>query len=98
MQIPIHRQLCKSRLSCRTCRDGLSLLGRRMRRVEKRSTGHSGYQLLWVVGFIWTFGNFLRYVLLLAGVDADATNVRLAEMLAWSSTRLGPVTIGRFLQ
>ena len=29
-------------------------------RVDRASGRVSGYLLLWVLGFIWTFGNFLR--------------------------------------
>ena len=76
----------------------LGLMQIRVDRAEKQSGGASGYQLLWVIGFIWTFGSFLRYTLQLAGVGADAPSVRLAETLAWSCTILGPVAIGRFLQ
>ncbi|MDF2467148.1 MAG: hypothetical protein K0Q43_5383 [Ramlibacter sp.] len=65
-----------------------------------RSTGQvaSGYLLLWVLGFIWTFGNFLRCALDLADVAPDTAGARFAETFAWSCTLLGPVTIGRLLQ
>lgn len=79
-----------------------ALLGLMQIQVDRASgnpsSRPSGYQLLWVVGFIWTFGSFLRYTLQLAGTGADATSVRLAETLAWSCTILGPIVIGRFLQ
>jgi two-component system, LytTR family, sensor kinase len=75
-----------------------ALLGFMQFRVDRTTGGPSGYQLLWVVGFLWTLGGFLRYTLLLAGVAADASTLRLAGTLAWSSTILGPVAIGRFLQ
>ena len=58
----------------------------------------SGYLLLWVLGFIWTFGSFLRCALELAGVPADSAVVKFAESFAWSCTLLGPVAIGRLLQ
>ncbi len=74
------------------------LLGLMQLRVDRTTGGPSGYQILWVVGFVWTFGSFLRYTLPLAGMDATATSVRLADMLAWSSAILGPLAIGRFLQ
>jgi two-component sensor histidine kinase len=74
------------------------MLGLMQLRVD-RTTGHaSGYLLLWVLGFLWTFGNFLRCALSLAGVGPDATATRFAETFAWSCTLLGPVTIGRLLQ
>ena len=74
------------------------LLGLMQLRVDRTTGGPSGYQILWVVGFVWTFGSFLRYTLPLAGMDATATSVRLADTLAWSSAILGPLAIGRFLQ
>jgi two-component system LytT family sensor kinase len=74
------------------------LLGLMQLRVDRTTGGPSGYQILWVVGFVWTFGSFLRYTLPLAGFDATATSVRLADTLAWSSAVLGPLAIGRFLQ
>ncbi len=75
-----------------------ALLGLMQWRVDRATGRASGYQLLWVVGFIWTFGSFLRYSLLLAGAGGEAISVRAAEALSWSSTILGPVAIGRFLQ
>ncbi|GFE89974.1 histidine kinase [Steroidobacter agaridevorans] len=73
-------------------------LGLMQFRVDRATGGPSGYQLLWVVGFIWTLGRFLRYTLQLAGLDEEASSVRLAETLAWSCTILGPIAIGRLLQ
>jgi two-component system LytT family sensor kinase len=73
-------------------------LGLMQFRVDRATGGPSGYQLLWVVGFIWTLGRFLRYMLQLAGLDEEANSVRLAEALAWSCTILGPIAIGRLLQ
>lgn len=73
-----------------------ALLWHMQRRVDRASGGSSGYQLLWVVGFVWTFGSFLRHTLQLAG--ADAIGIRLAGALAWSCTIVGPMAIGRFLQ
>ncbi len=74
------------------------LLGLMQLRVDRTTGGPSGYQILWVIGFLWTFGGFLRYTLPLAGVDATAMSVRIADLLAWSCTILGPLAIGRFLQ
>jgi two-component sensor histidine kinase len=51
-----------------------------------------------VLGFIWTFGNFLRCALALAGASPDSASARFAEVLAWSCTLFGPVAIGRLLQ
>ncbi len=73
-------------------------LGLMQFRVDRATGGPSGYQLLWVVGVIWTLGRFLRYTLQLAGWDAEANSVRFAEALAWSCTILGPIAIGRLLQ
>src|SRR3954464_14791471 len=68
------------------------------RRVDRASSQPSGYQILWIVGFIWSFGGFIRDALQLAGVDGHATSIRAAVMLAWSGTVLGPIAIGRFVQ
>lgn len=73
-------------------------LGLMQFRVDRATGGPGGYQLLWVVGFIWTLGRFLRSMLQLAGFDADDISVGSAEALAWSCTILGPIAIGRFLQ
>lgn len=73
-----------------------TLLWFMQRRVDRATGAPSGYQLLWIVGIIWTLGSFLRYLLQLAG--ADTLSIALAGSLAWSSTILGPVAIGRFLQ
>ncbi len=75
-----------------------ALLWLMQRRADRASGGPGGFQILWAVGFIWTLGNFLKYMLLLAGTGADATSLRLAGMLAWSSTIFGSLAIGRFLQ
>ncbi len=75
-----------------------ALLGLMQSRVDRATGRPSGYQLLWLIGLIWTLGNFLRYMLQIAGVDADATSVRLAGTLAWTGTIFGPLAIGRFLQ
>ena len=75
-----------------------ALLWLMQRRADRASGGPGGFQILWAAGFIWTLGNFLKYMLLLAGTGADATSLRLAGMLAWSSTIIGPFAIGRFLQ
>jgi hypothetical protein len=65
---------------------------------QSEDHGVSGYLLLWVLGFIWTFGNFLRCALALAGASPDSASARFAEVFAWSCTVLGPVAIGRLLQ
>jgi hypothetical protein len=74
----------------------LGLIQLRVDRTEHH--GASGYLLLWVLGFIWTFGNFLRCALALAGAHQDSVGARFAETFAWSCTVLGPITIGRLLQ
>ena len=74
------------------------LLGLMQFRADRAIDRPSGYQLLWLIGFVWTLGNFLRYTLQLGEASASATGVRLAETLAWSGTVLGPLAIGRFLQ
>ncbi|HEX6637222.1 MAG TPA: histidine kinase [Steroidobacteraceae bacterium] len=74
------------------------MLGVMQLRVD-RARGHpSGYLLLWALGFVWTFGNFMRCVLDLAGVDANSWSARFAETFAWSCTLIGPIAIGRLLQ
>lgn len=75
-----------------------AMLGLMQLRVDRTRGGVSGYLLLWALGFIWTFGNFLRCTLDLAGVGPDAASSRFAESFAWSCTLLGPVAIGRLLQ
>jgi two-component sensor histidine kinase len=75
-----------------------AMLGLMQWRVDRATGRTSGYLLLWALGFIWTFGNFLRCTLELAGAQADSTAARFAETFAWSGTLLGPVTIGRLLQ
>ena len=75
-----------------------AMLGSMQLRVDRHTERFSGYLLLWALGFIWTFGNFLRCTLALAGAAPDSTAARFAETLAWSCTVLGPVTIGRLLQ
>jgi two-component system LytT family sensor kinase len=75
-----------------------AMLGLMQWRVDRNTRRVSGYLLLWVLGFVWTFGNFLRCAFNLAGVDADSAEARFAEALAWSGTLLGPITIGRLLQ
>jgi len=72
------------------------LLWSMQRRVD-RAGGASGFQILWIVGFIWTVGNFLQS-LPLADASVDVTTERFAATLAWSCTILGPFAIGRFLQ
>jgi hypothetical protein len=75
-----------------------AMLGRMQWRVD-RATGYiSGYLLLWGLGFVWTFGNFLRCALELAGAAPDSAGAKFAETFAWSCTLLGPMTIGRLLQ
>jgi signal transduction histidine kinase len=75
-----------------------AMLGRMQLRADRGAERWSGYLLLWVLGFVWTFGNFLRCALALAGVAPDAASARFAETLAWSCTLVGPVAIGRLLQ
>lgn len=79
-----------------------AMLGLMQLRADR--TGHgddkgpSGYLLLWVLGFIWTFGNFLRSALALGGASPDAMSSRFAESFAWSCTVVGPIGMGRLLQ
>jgi signal transduction histidine kinase len=75
-----------------------AMLGLMQWRVDRNARRLSGYLLLWILGFVWTFGNFLRCALDLAGTGADSTSARFAESLSWSCTLLGPITIGRLLQ
>jgi two-component sensor histidine kinase len=74
------------------------MLGLMQYRVDRATGRVSGYLLLWALGFIWTFGNFLRSALHLASAPPDAASVKAAEALAWSCTLLGPVAIARLLQ
>jgi anti-sigma regulatory factor (Ser/Thr protein kinase) len=75
-----------------------AVLGMMQYRVDRVAGRISGYLLLWVLGFIWTLGNFLRVAFYLAGVGPDSFNAKFAETLAWSSTLIGPIVIGRLLQ
>ena len=75
-----------------------AMLGLMQLRVDRTGDRASGFMLVWVLGFIWTFGNFLRCALALAGAAPDATSSRFAETFAWSCTLLGPVAMGRLLQ
>ena len=75
-----------------------AMLGSMQLRADRPADRVSGYLLLWVLGFIWTFGNFLRGTLALAGVGPDSISVLVAENFAWSCTLLGPIAIGRLLQ
>jgi len=75
-----------------------AMLGMMQLRADRGIERWSGYLLLWVLGFIWTFGNFLRCALALAGVGPDTVSARFAETFAWSCTLLGPVAIGRLVQ
>ena len=75
-----------------------AMLGSMQLRVDRATGKLSGYLLLWVLGFVWTFGNFLRSALALAGAAPDSTGARFAETFAWSCTLLGPIAIGRLLQ
>ncbi len=75
-----------------------AMLGMMQWRVDRTTGRPSGYLLVWVLGFIWTFGTFLRCTLELAGVPPEATSTKFAETFAWSCTLLGPITIGRLLQ
>lgn len=73
------------------------LLGVMQYRVDRPSGRASGYQVLWLVGFLWTSGRFAHSMLELAGVPADSLALRIAESLAWSGTIVGPIAMGRFL-
>ena len=75
-----------------------AMLGLMQWRVDRATGRPSGYLLLWVLGFIWTFGTFLRCALELAGTPPAATSTKVAETFAWSCTLLGPIAIGRLLQ
>ena len=75
-----------------------AMLGSMQLRVDRTTGRLSGYLLLWVLGFVWTFGNFLRSTLALAGAAPDSVAARFAETFAWSCTLLGPIAIGRLLQ
>ncbi len=75
-----------------------AMLGLMQLRVDRAAGRTSGFLLLWALGFIWTFGNFLRCALEVAGASADSAGARFAETFAWSSTLIGPAAIGRLLQ
>jgi signal transduction histidine kinase len=75
-----------------------AMLGLMQLRVDRAQGRTSGYLLLWALGFIWTFGTFLRCVAELAGAAPDSVFARFAETFAWSCTLLGPIAIGRLLQ
>ena len=75
-----------------------AMLGRMQWRVDRATGRISGYLLLWVLGFIWTFGNFMRCALELAGASPDSVGAKFAESFAWSCTLIGPLSIGRLLQ
>ena len=77
---------------------GSAMLGLMQSRVDRAAGRASGYLLLWALGFIWTFGNFLRCALELAGTSPDAASTKFAVTFAWSCTLLGPIAIGRLLQ
>jgi len=74
------------------------MLGLMQLRADRTGDHVSGYLLLWVLGFVWTFGNFLRSALTLGGVSPDAMSSKIAETLAWSCTVIGPIAIARLLQ
>src|SRR5690349_11145288 len=74
------------------------MLGAMQLRVDRNVVRASGYLLLWALGFIWTFGTFLRCALALAGAAPDSIGAKFTETFAWSCTLLGPVAIGRLLQ
>src|SRR3954468_3378780 len=74
------------------------MLGLMQLRVDRHVDRASGYLLLWVLGFVWTFGTFLRCALALANASPDSMGARFAETFAWSCTLLGPVAMGRLLQ
>ncbi len=75
-----------------------AMLGLMQLRVDRAAGRTSGYLLLWVLGFVWTFGNFLRCALELGSVGPDAAVTKFAVTFAWSCTLLGPIAIGRLLQ
>jgi hypothetical protein len=75
-----------------------AMLGHMQWRVDRPTGRMSGYLLLWLLGFTWTFGNFMRCTLELAGAEPDSASARFAETFAWSCTLLGPLAIGRLLQ
>jgi hypothetical protein len=75
-----------------------AMLGLMQWRVDRATDRTSGYLLLWALGFVWTFGNFLRGALALAGAAPDSFAARFAETFAWSCTLLGPIAIGRLVQ
>lgn len=75
-----------------------AMLGLMQYRVDRATGRVSGYLLLWALGFVWTFSNFLRGALHLAGAPPDALSVKMAETLAWSCTLVGPIAIARLLQ
>jgi hypothetical protein len=75
-----------------------AMLGHMQYRVDRATGRMSGYLLLWLLGFTWTFGNFMRCTLELAGATPDSTAARFAETFAWSCTLLGPLTVGRLVQ
>jgi two-component sensor histidine kinase len=75
-----------------------AMLGLMQWRVDRTTGRFSGYLLLWVLGFIWTFGTLLRCTLELASVPPEAASTKFAETFAWSCTLLGPIAIGRLLQ
>jgi two-component sensor histidine kinase len=75
-----------------------AMLGLMQSRVDRAAGRTSGYLLLWALGFIWTFANFLRCALELAGASPDAASTKLAVTFAWSCTLLGPIAMGRLLQ
>jgi hypothetical protein len=75
-----------------------AMLGSMQLRADRTAGRTSGFLLLWVLGFVWTFGNFLRCTLALAEVTPDTFAAKAAETLAWSSTLLGPIAIGRLVQ
>jgi two-component sensor histidine kinase len=75
-----------------------AMLGLMQLRVDRSAGRASGYLLLWVLGFVWTFGTFLRCALALGGASPDSASARFAETFAWSCTLLGPVAMARLLQ
>jgi signal transduction histidine kinase len=75
-----------------------AMLGSMQLRADRTAGRASGYLLLWVLGFVWTFGNFLRVTLALAEVTPDTFAAKAAETFSWSCTLLGPVAIGRLVQ
>ena len=53
-------------------------------------SAHRAMIWLWIAGFVWSGGSFVRYMLLLGGVPAEAPSAKIALTLAWSVSAFGP--------